>query len=54
MKVIINKETYTLVAFASQEVEVSPKKREIRAVVFVHDRQRKAFMFLAEQIEEYL
>lgn len=51
---------YTLVAIVSEEVEKSAdnkslmtSNKELKAVAYVFDKERKAHKFLAEEIERY-
>lgn len=60
MKVSIKGEKYqfTLVTIVAETVEVSKGAlggsiKEIKAVAYVFDKERKAFKFLADQIERY-
>jgi hypothetical protein len=56
MKVSIKGKQYTMVAIASETVEVEKtliNNKLVKAFVYVYDKDRKAYKFLAEEIERY-
>ena len=53
MKVTIKGTQYTLVAIVPEEVEVGLFKKLLKAVIYVYDKTKTPYKFLAEEIERY-
>lgn len=53
MKVTIKGTQYTLVAIVPEEIQSGIFKKLLKAVVYVYDKSRTPYKFLAEEIERY-